>query len=75
MFETYRMLGEQREAELLREAQRLQAGQAAKSERVRRTPRRSLVSLFLSRALVVLTSRPHPKARGAESAAPSQVEP
>ena len=26
MFETYRMLGEQREAELLREAQRLQAG-------------------------------------------------
>jgi hypothetical protein len=26
MFETYRMLGEQREAELLREARRLQAG-------------------------------------------------
>jgi hypothetical protein len=75
MFETYRMLGEQREAELLREAQRLQAGRAAKRQRVRRTPRRRLVSLFLGRVLVLLTSRPHPKARGAESAAPSQVEP
>jgi hypothetical protein len=28
MFETYRMLGEQRELELLREARRLHAGQA-----------------------------------------------
>lgn len=75
MFETYRMLGEQREAELLREAQRLQAGQAAKRQRVRRTPQRRLVSLFLGRVLVLLTGRPHPKARGAKSAAPSQVEP
>jgi hypothetical protein len=31
MFETYRMLGEQREAELLREAQRLQAGASVRS--------------------------------------------
>ena len=31
MFETYRMLGEQREAELLREAQRLRAGQAVRT--------------------------------------------
>jgi hypothetical protein len=54
MFEAYRRLGEQREAELLREAQRVQGGQAAKRQRVRRTP-----------------SRPDPKARGAESAAPS----
>jgi hypothetical protein len=75
MFETYRMLGEQREAELLREAQRLQAGRAAKRQRVRRTPQRRLVSLFLGRVPVLLTSLLHPKARGAKSAAPSQVEP
>jgi hypothetical protein len=31
MIETYRMLGKQREDELLREARRLQAGEAAKS--------------------------------------------
>jgi hypothetical protein len=31
MFETYRMLGEQREAELLREARRLQAGASVRS--------------------------------------------
>jgi hypothetical protein len=40
MFETYRMLGEQREAELLREARRLQAGAS-----VRSSPRRHRAGL------------------------------
>jgi hypothetical protein len=74
MFETYRMLGEQREAELLREAQRLQAGQAAKGNRVRRTPRRRLVSLLFSRTAVLLTRRPHSTPRGTKPA-PSPVDP
>lgn len=51
MFETYRMLGEQREAELLREAQRLQAGQAVKDGNVRRPPATRLVSMFRSKAV------------------------
>ena len=54
MFETYRMLGEQREAELLREAQRLRAGQAVKDGGALRKPRRQLVLVFLRRALVPL---------------------
>jgi hypothetical protein len=45
MFETYRMLGEQREAELLREARRLQAGAS-----VRRGTRRNGAYLDSSRA-------------------------
>ena len=44
MFETYRMLGEQRELELLREARRLHAGQAARRGRILRTPQRRLLS-------------------------------
>jgi hypothetical protein len=54
MFETYRMLGEQRGAELLREARRLHAGQALKEGRVLRTPARRLVSAFRSMAVVLL---------------------
>jgi len=53
MFETYRMLGEQREAELLREARRLQAGQAAKEGRVRRPPASRLVSMFRRKAVAL----------------------
>jgi len=52
MFETYRMLGEQREAELLREARRLQAGQAVKNGRVRRPPAGRLMSMFRSKVLL-----------------------
>ncbi len=51
MFETHRMLGEQHEAELLREARRLQAGQAGKDGGVRRPPARRLVSMFRSKAV------------------------
>lgn len=47
MFETYRMLGEQRQAELLREARRLQAGASVRSSA--RRPRARLDS-FRARA-------------------------
>lgn len=47
MFETYRILGEQRQADLLREAQRLHAGQAASVG----TPARRFVSVFRSAAV------------------------
>ncbi len=57
MFETYRMLGEQRELELLREAQRLHAGKAVKDGRVRSTQRRRLVSVLRSSAVVMLIRR------------------
>jgi hypothetical protein len=57
MFETYRMLGEQRELELLREAQRLHAGKAVKDGRVQRTQRRRLVSVLRSSAVVLLIRR------------------
>ncbi len=53
MFETCRMLGEQREAELLREAQRLHAGQAVKDAALRK-PRRRLVFELLRSAVVPL---------------------
>ncbi len=53
MFETYRMLGEEREAELLREAQRLHAGQAVRDARVLRTARRRLVSVLFVTAQTV----------------------
>lgn len=53
MFETYRMLGEQREAELLHEAQRLQAGQAVRHGRILGTPRRPFMFVFRSRAVAV----------------------
>jgi hypothetical protein len=56
MFETYRMLGKQREVELLREAQRLHAGRAVKDGRVLRTPGRRLVSVVRNRAVVLLIS-------------------
>jgi hypothetical protein len=51
MFETYRMLGEQREAELLSEARRLQAGQAVKDGSVRRPPASRLLWTFRSKAV------------------------
>jgi hypothetical protein len=53
MFETYRMLGEQREAELLAEARRLQAGQAVKDGSERRPPASRLVSMFRSKAVAL----------------------
>jgi hypothetical protein len=55
MFETYRMLGEQREAELLREARRLHAGQALRRGRILRTPKRRLLSVFGNPAVALLT--------------------
>jgi hypothetical protein len=55
MFETYRMLGEQREAELLREARRLHAGQAVRDGRIPRTPQPRLLSVFGSSAAALLT--------------------
>lgn len=54
MFETYRMLGEQRDVERLREAQRLHAGQASKEVKVLRTPGRRLVSVVRGKAVVLL---------------------
>lgn len=42
MFETYRMLGEQQEAELIREAERLARGVAVSSGRRRRRSRHGL---------------------------------
>jgi hypothetical protein len=67
MFETYRMLGEQREAELLREAQRLHAGRAVKDGRLR-TPGRRLVSV----ALVIRLAR---STTHAEKLPRSQLDP
>jgi hypothetical protein len=75
VFETYRMLGEQREAELLYEAQRLQAGQAAKDGRILRTPRRRFVSVFRSSVVGLLTSLAVSKARAAEKPPRSQLDP
>ena len=46
MFETYRMLGEQRELELLRDAQRLHAGRPRKEGSVLRTAGSRLVSIL-----------------------------
>lgn len=54
MFETYRMLGEQREAELLSEAQRLHAGQAFKDTGTPRQPRRQLMFALLHSAVAPL---------------------
>jgi len=54
VFETYRMLGEQRDAERLREAQRLHAGQASREVNVLRTPGRRFVSVVRSKAVVLL---------------------
>lgn len=53
MFETYRMLGEQRELELLREARRLHAGQAVRRGRILRRPQRRLLSVFGSPAALL----------------------
>jgi hypothetical protein len=75
VFETYRMLGEQREAELLHEAQRLQAGKAAKGRRVPRRPRRRLVSVFRSSVVGLLTTLAVSKARAAQKPPCSQLDP
>jgi hypothetical protein len=74
VFETYRMLGEQREAELLHEALRLQAGQAAKDGTILRTPRRRLVSVFRSSAVAVLTRLRRSSTRAAEKHPRSQLD-
>jgi hypothetical protein len=70
MFETYRMLGEQRELELLREARRLHAGRAVKDSGVRRAPRRRLWSLFRSKANVLPIGFLSSTERGADRPAP-----
>ena len=75
MYETYRVLGEQREAELLREAQRLQAGQAAKGGRARHAPGRRLVSMSRSKARVLLSGLLGSTGRGREKPAPPQLDP
>ena len=69
MFETYRMLGEQRELELLREARRLHAGQAVKDSGVRR-PGRRLRSMFRSKADVLPVGILSSTDRGADKPAP-----
>jgi len=74
MFETYRMLGEQREVELLREAQRLHAGQAVKDRRLPLTPRRRLVSVFRS-SIVGVLSRLRSSTTRAEKPPRSQLDP
>lgn len=75
MFETYRMLGEQREAELLREAQRLHAGQAVRDGRVLHTARRRLVSVFRSSIVGVLIRLRSSTTRAAEKPPRSQLDP
>jgi hypothetical protein len=55
MFETYRMLGEQRESELLREARRLHAGQSVRRGTSVRMPQRRFRALFGSSAFALLT--------------------
>jgi hypothetical protein len=55
MFETYRMLGEQRDLELLREARRLHARQAVRRGTTLRTPKRRLISLFGNSTIALLT--------------------
>jgi hypothetical protein len=75
VFETYRMLGEQREVELLREGRRLHAGQAVKNGRVLPTPGRRFVSVFRSRAVALLTGLAGSTAHGAEKPPRSQLDP
>jgi hypothetical protein len=75
VFETYRMLGEQREAELLREAQRLHAGQAVKDGRVVGRPRRRLVSVFRSGAAGLLTRLRGSTTCAAQKPPRSQLDP
>ena len=85
MFETYRMLGEQREAELLREARRLQAGASVRSSarrdrarldsfraRARRATRNagSLAGLIRSCLSVFLSRRGRPAVNADDSRLP-----
>jgi len=75
MFETYRMLGEQREAELLAEARRLQVGQAVKDGSMR-PPASRLVSMFRSRAIAVRIGFLGATSRAVKpKAAPSPLDP
>ena len=69
MFETYRMLGEQRDLELLREARRLHAGQAVRRGTILRTPQRRLLSLFGNATISLL-----PRLRGSTSPNPEIPE-
>jgi hypothetical protein len=57
MYETCRMLGEQREAELLREARRLHAGDALKEDGVPRTAPGRLVSALRLSVVVLVRVR------------------
>jgi hypothetical protein len=57
MFETYRMLGEERERELLREARRLHAGRATKDHPDMHKPRRRVVSIVRRSPVAMLFSR------------------
>ena len=73
MYETYLMLGEQRELELLREAQRLHAGKAAKDGGVRCNPGSRLVSI-LRRSHVVLIGRRRSTTRAVAKSPRSQLD-
>ena len=73
MFETYRLLGEQRELELLREARRLHAGQAVKDSRLPPTRRRLIV--FRSGIVGVLIRLRSSTTRAAEKPPRSQLDP
>ena len=82
MFETYRMLGKQREVELLREAQRLHAGQAVKrhaGQAVKEgrvlTPGRRLVSVVRSRTVVLLIRLRGSTTRAAKKPPAPQLDP
>ena len=73
MFETYRMLGEQRELEFLREARRLHASQAVRSVRV--MPPRRLVSVFRRGAVSLLMRLRASATSAAEKPPRSQLDP
>jgi hypothetical protein len=53
MWETYRMLGEEREAELLREAQRLRAGASVRSRPSRHTRKMAWMPGWIRRLVTV----------------------
>ncbi len=75
MFETHRMLGEQREEELLRDAQRLHAGRAVKSGSV--LPRRGsrLASAFRNSTVGLLLRLGGSSTRSAKKPPRSQLDP
>jgi hypothetical protein len=54
MFETYRMLGEDRELELFREARRLHAGRAGRRRKILSAPKRRPLRVNGNPALALL---------------------